>query len=91
MDSQKLTVEEVLRSLTIDAAFAQGTEDSVGSLEVGKAADFVVLSADPTQVEPSRLATIEVLATIVDGDVRFCAPSAPRDLRPLCPSDDPDA
>ena len=86
MAAQRLTIWEVLRSLTIDAAFAQGTEDSVGSIEPGKAADLVVLSGDPTRVRADRLYGIEVLATIVDGRVEFCARSVPRDLRPLCPA-----
>jgi predicted amidohydrolase YtcJ len=85
MAAQSLTVWEVLRSLTIDAAFAQGTEQSAGSIEPGKAADLVIVSADPTSVRPQDLRKIEILATIVDGEVEYCGPSAPRDLRPLCP------
>ena len=84
MSAQRLTVWEVLRSLTIDAAFAQGTEESVGSVKVGKAADVVILSADPTRVRPAQLSRLQILATIVDGQVEFCGPSPPRDLRPLC-------
>jgi predicted amidohydrolase YtcJ len=85
MAAQRLTDWEVLRSLTIDAAFAQGTEEYVGSIEPGKAADLVILSADPTRVGPQHLQKIKVLATIVDGEVEYCGPSAPRDLRSLCP------
>ena len=81
-----MTVMEALRSLTIDAAFAQGTEDDIGSIEVGKAADLVVLSADPTRVDPTRLANIRILATIVDGRVEFCGKRIPRGLRPACPA-----
>ncbi|HEV3472841.1 MAG TPA: amidohydrolase family protein [Actinomycetota bacterium] len=87
MATQKLTVWEVLRSLTIDAAFAQGTEDSVGSIEPGKAADLVVLSADPTRVRPRDLQMIKVVATIVDGRVEYCALTVPSDLLPFCPSE----
>jgi predicted amidohydrolase YtcJ len=86
MLSQLMTVEEALRSLTVDAAFAQGTEDSVGSIEVGKDADFVILSADPTTVAPSELADIDIVATIVDGRVEYCGKSIPTDLEPSCPS-----
>lgn len=85
MLTQRLTVEEVLRSLTIDAAFAQGKEGTIGSIEVGKAADLVILSADPTRVLSDRLAEIEVIATFVDGRLEYCAPSAPAGLRQLCP------
>lgn len=86
MHAQRLTTWEVLRSLTVDAGFAQGTEESVGSIAVGKAGDLVILSADPTRARPEQLSSIEVLATIVDGHVEFCGSSAPRDLLPLCPA-----
>ena len=85
MRSQRLTVEETLRSLTIDAAFAQGREESLGSIEAGKVADLVILSADPTQVAPKALWDITVLATIADGTVEYCAKSVPADLQELCP------
>jgi hypothetical protein len=86
MRAQRLTVWEALRSLTIDAAHARGTEDSVGSLVPGKAGDLVILSADPTSVAPSRISGIEVLATVVDGHVEHCGSGVPRGLAPLCPS-----
>lgn len=85
MRSQRMTVEEALRSLTIDAAFAQGKEESIGSIEPGKVADLVILSADPTQVAPGALRDITVVATIVDGVVEYCAESVPADLRKVCP------
>ncbi|MQA91668.1 MAG: amidohydrolase family protein [Gemmatimonas sp.] len=85
MRSQRLTVEEALRSLTIDAAFAQGKEESLGSIEAGKVADLVILSADPTQVAPEALWDITVVATIVDGRVEYCANSVPADLQKVCP------
>ena len=86
MAAQRLTIWEVLRSLTIDAAFAQGTEDTAGSIEIGKAGDLVILSADPTQALPAELPAIQVLATVVDGQVEYCADAVPADLLPLCPA-----
>lgn len=87
MRRQRLTVWEVLRSLTTDAAFARGLEDTVGSLEVGKAGDLVVLSADPTRTPASELADIEVLATVVDGRVEYCSSAGvPPGLARLCPA-----
>ncbi len=49
------------------AAFAMHREDEIGSLEPGKLADFVVLDASPLDVDPERIADIEVLATVVGG------------------------
>jgi predicted amidohydrolase YtcJ len=86
MRRQRLTVWEVLRSLTTDAAFARGLEDSVGSIELGKTGDLVVLSADPTRTPASELADIDVLATVVDGRVEHCNDSVPPGLVPLCPA-----
>ncbi|HET6605000.1 MAG TPA: amidohydrolase [Xanthomonadaceae bacterium] len=67
LPSQRLTPEQALRGFTIDAAYAGFAEDRVGSLAVGKRADFVVLSEDPLAVAPAAVDDIRVLATYVDG------------------------
>jgi predicted amidohydrolase YtcJ len=63
---QKLTVEQAIRAQTIDAAW-QLFADVIGSLEVGKYADMVVLSADPRTVDPKTIADLEVRATYLAG------------------------
>ncbi len=63
----KLTPYEALRGFTLDAAYAGFAENEVGSLEVGKRADFVVLGQDPLAIDPSQLRNLEVRATYVDG------------------------
>ena len=80
-----MTVRQALRSLTINAAFAQGREESLGSIEAGKVADLVILSADPTQVAHRALWDITVVATIIDGMVEYSADSVPADLQNVCP------
>ena len=52
---------------TIDAAWQLFADDIVGSLEVGKYADLVVLSADPRAVSPEHIADLEVRATYLAG------------------------
>ena len=42
-----------------------------GSVEAGKLADFTVLSEDPVAVSPGRIAGLAVIATIVDGQLRY--------------------
>ena len=42
-------------------------EEKLGSIEPGKLADLIVLSADPLTVPEDEIPTIEVLATLVDG------------------------
>jgi predicted amidohydrolase YtcJ len=86
MREQRLSVWEALRSVTADAARARGEEETVGTIAVGKAGDLVVLSADPTRVSATRLADIEVLATVVDGRVENCHARVPAGLAPLCPT-----
>jgi hypothetical protein len=64
---QKVSIEEALRIWTIGSAYALFMEDTIGSLEVGKKADFVVLSENPLDTDPFRLKDIEVLGTAVGG------------------------
>ncbi|GIX47797.1 MAG: hypothetical protein KatS3mg131_2008 [Candidatus Tectimicrobiota bacterium] len=58
---------EGLRLYTLNAAYALRRDHEVGSLEVGKRADMVVLSHDPTAVDPEFLRDITVEQTYVDG------------------------
>ena len=44
------------------------------AISPGKLADFTVLSEDPTAVAPDRIAGLEVVATFLDGDLRYTAP-----------------
>lgn len=69
--NEKLTAFEALRGFTIDAAFAGFAERDVGSLEVGKRADFVVLEEDPLAISPAALRALTVEATYVDGKPVF--------------------
>jgi predicted amidohydrolase YtcJ len=53
--------------MTIDAAWQCHSDHEVGSLEVGKYADFVVLEENPLDVEPERLSQVQVMETWVSG------------------------
>jgi len=64
---ERLTVEQAIRAQTIDAAWQLFADDIIGSLEVGKYADMVVLSADPRAVPPEKIADLEVRATYLAG------------------------
>jgi hypothetical protein len=70
---EAVTAEEALRAYTWGSAYASKAEHVKGSIEVGKLADLTVLSEDPTAVSPGRIAGLEVLATIVDGELRYSA------------------
>lgn len=64
-----LDVEQAMRMVTIDAAYALGVNDRIGSIEAGKFADFAVLDADPRDVDPMAIKDIGVVATILAGQV----------------------
>ncbi len=53
-----------LRAITIDAAYSWGMEDSLGSIEPGKVANFTVLEQDPYAVPVDELKNIAVTATV---------------------------
>ena len=65
---QRLTREEALRGFTIEAAYAGFMEDEVGSLEVGKWADFVILSRDIMTVPARAILDSHVVATYLGGE-----------------------
>jgi adenine deaminase len=56
-----------LKSISLWVARQYGEDASKGSLETGKRADMVILSKDPTAVDPTTIADIKVLETIKDG------------------------
>jgi hypothetical protein len=66
---EAITVEQALRAYTYGSAYASRAEHLKGTIEPGKLADFVVLSEDPTAVSPDRIAGLQVLATVVGGEV----------------------
>lgn len=71
---QRISPLQALRSVTINAAYQYFEEASKGSLEVGKIADLVILSANPTKVDPMDIVDIEVLETIKNGQTIYRAP-----------------
>ena len=73
--AQRVGVMDALKALTIWPAWQHFEEDRKGSIETGKLADFVILSDDPTAVDPETLADLEVLVTIKDGVVVYEAPA----------------
>src|SRR5262249_33569351 len=64
---ERIGVERALRAITIDAAYVLGMEREIGSLEVGKFADFSVLSDDPTAVDRSAVRDLRVWGTVLGG------------------------
>ncbi len=71
---QRVSVEQALRMVTIEGAYATGEEHRKGSIEVGKLADMAMLAQDPLAVKPDDIKGITNLMTIVGGKVVYVAP-----------------
>ena len=73
---QKITRAEALRIATINNAYATFEEEVKGSIETGKLADFLVLSADYMTVPEEQILQLRPMATYVGGKKVFNAPDA---------------
>ncbi len=66
---ERVSAYDALRMMTFNAAYLLHRDHEIGSIRVGKRADFTVLARNPLSVEPMTLRDIPVLATIVGGRV----------------------
>jgi len=69
--SNKISVEQGLKSLTINAAWQIKMENKIGSIKPGKYADFVIIDQNPMMVDPDKIKDIHVLQTIVNGNIIY--------------------
>mgnify|MGYP000116380870 CR=1 FL=1 len=72
-ERERITVEQALRAVTLDAAYGYFEEDRKGSLTPGKRADLVVLAADPRAVPADRIGEIAIIETIARGRTVYSA------------------
>lgn len=68
-----LSREDVLRAITINAAYELHEDDVTGSLEAGKLADFIVLDRNPLKIPAEDIANTRVLETVVGGKTVYSA------------------
>jgi predicted amidohydrolase YtcJ len=64
-----MPVEILLKGHTINGAYQLRMEDEIGSIELGKAADFVVLEEDMMDVEPYMLHKVKQDAVVLQGQL----------------------
>jgi hypothetical protein len=77
---QRVDVITALKAMTLWPAYQHFEENDKGSIEAGKLADFVILSADPTAVDPETLDQLKVLETIKEGNSVFVRGQKKADL-----------
>ena len=71
---ERTSLEEMLVSYTYNGAFANYLEDQVGSLEVGKQADLIILDQNLFDLSPESIFEAKVLLTMIDGVEVFRSP-----------------
>lgn len=69
--SRSITVEEAVRAYTLGSAYAEFQEREKGTLAVGKLADCVILSDDIFTINSTKISSVKVLVTIVNGHIVF--------------------
>jgi len=74
-DDPGLDLATTIRAMTLNAAYTLNMDQYVGSLEVGKFADLIVLDRDLTAIAPEEISNTRVLLTMVGGREVFRAPS----------------
>lgn len=68
---EKITLKEAIRAYTLDAAYQLNMENRIGSLEVGKYADFVIFNENLFELAPKDLSEVKVHMTVMDGNVVY--------------------
>ncbi len=67
-EEERLTPSQALEAVTLGSAYLLHQDHELGSIEVGKHADFTVLSENPLEVEPMMIKDIGVIGTVVGGE-----------------------
>jgi hypothetical protein len=74
---ERLDLPTALAAYTAGAAWANRLEAETGSIEVGKAADLVVLSRDLFEIPPEEISEVKVLLTLIGGEAVYRAAADP--------------
>ena len=65
--SERLNAEQALRTVTIDAAWSLGLEDEIGSIEIGKRANFTILALNPMELPGESWGAIPIKGVMLEG------------------------
>ena len=64
---EKVTPEEGFRAITIDAAHAMRKETEIGSIDIGKKANFTIFEENPITADPKTLKDLRIWGTVFEG------------------------
>ncbi len=64
---ERVTTEEAFRAITIDAAHAMRQENEIGSIDIGKRANFTVFEENPIEADPKTLKDLAIWGTVFEG------------------------
>ncbi len=65
---EKVNVEEAFRAVTIDAAFAMHKENEIGSIDIGKKANFTIFEENPLTADSEILKDLKIWGTVYEGE-----------------------
>ena len=71
LNENALSRAEALKGMTVWAAYSNFEESLKGSIEVGKYADFVILTKDIMTIQEKEILNVDVVATVVNGSIVF--------------------
>ena len=74
-----LSPAEVIQAITRNAAYELHDDKSIGSLEVGKFADLIVIDRNPLSIPPQQIESTQVLLTVVGGRIVYDRETDARD------------
>lgn len=66
---ERISVKDALKAVTINAAYVLQKEKEIGSIAVGKIADFTILEQDPLAIDPKQLKDIPVWGNVFEGKI----------------------
>lgn len=69
--NETLTLEQAIKANTLNPAYQIRLEEKIGSIEVGKLADLVVLDKNLFAVKPKEISKVDVLLTMMNGKVTY--------------------
>lgn len=79
--AERVTLAEMIEAYTINGAWLARQEQETGSIEVGKAADLIVLEENLFEVDPMELKDVAVLLTLLDGEIIYARDNLLDDAR----------